>query len=208
MGYWGDVTSISWRETKQSFGWTKKTAATVLLALGGIITAYLKLGWAGMTESAAGYFRIGLAPIFAGLILFAWNFVEAQSLLYAKMVADYRAEVSELQNRLAEFDEPKPNYEAWRHVDQLTVRKAAFLWCDLEPRISMTKNVTAWYEALISAIKKNELDFIPELTGYMDASDEKQMQRRRPDSHTIITRKQLKAFAAKHNYDPIFLRDA
>jgi hypothetical protein len=50
------------RETKESFGWTKKTAAVGLL----------RLGTAAMTETAAGYFWIRFGPVFAD-VLFAWN---------------------------------------------------------------------------------------------------------------------------------------
>jgi hypothetical protein len=53
----------AWRETKESFGWTKKTAAV----------AHLRLGTAAKTETAAGYFWMGFGPIFAGMVLFAWN---------------------------------------------------------------------------------------------------------------------------------------
>jgi hypothetical protein len=35
--------------------------------------ALLRLGTAAMTETSAGYFWIGFGPIFAGMVLFAWN---------------------------------------------------------------------------------------------------------------------------------------
>jgi hypothetical protein len=35
--------------------------------------ALLRLGTAAKTETAAGYFWIGFGPIFAGMVLFAWN---------------------------------------------------------------------------------------------------------------------------------------
>jgi hypothetical protein len=106
--------------------------------------------------------------------------------------------------------EPKaqPNYEAWRHVEQLTLRKAAFLWCDREPGISMTKDVVAWLEALTAAVKKGELNFNAKYSGYRHESEEKKMQKINPVSDTVTTRAYLKVFAAMHGYDPIFLRDA
>jgi hypothetical protein len=193
MGYWGSVFKEAWRETKEPFGWTKKTAAAVLIALGTIIAALLSLGTAAMTETAAGYFWIGFGPIFAGMVLFAWNFAEAQSKLYASQVRENAV----LRVLLAKYDEPEPNYEAWRRVKELTLHKAACLWYDIEPRVSIPPHVSAWLEALESAVKTGDLDFSPD----------SQEQREKACSETKVTRKQLQDFAKKHGYDPVFLRD-
>ncbi|WP_334368833.1 hypothetical protein [Bradyrhizobium sp. AZCC 1578] len=161
-----------------------------------------------MTETATGYVWLGLAPILAGLILFAWNFIEAQAQIYEKLAISHRAEVSELQARLARFDEPTPNYEAWRHVNELKVKQAAFLWCEIEPRISQTPKVTAWANALEAAIKKGELGFVPKLSQYGSEAAQYIEQQKGAWSETIVTRDQLRSFAQAHGYDPIFLREA
>jgi hypothetical protein len=204
VGYWRDVFKEAWQETKESFGWTKKTAAVALIAVGTIIAALLRLGTAGMTETATGYFWIGLGPVFAGLVLFVWNFMEAQSKLYASQVRVNNA----LRSLLTEHDEPKPNYDAWRHVHELKIRKAACLWCDSEPRMTLTPKATAWCDALVAAVKKGELDFVPDYPDRGDRDKQRTNQQNDAWSETIVSRDHLRAFAKAHGYDPIFLRDA
>jgi hypothetical protein len=207
MGYWGDVTNISWRETKESFGWTKKTAATVLLALGAVITASLKLGLAGMTETAVGYFWIGFAPIFAGLVLFAWNFLEAQGRMYENLTRSCAATNAELQEAVSRSKEAPPNYAAWRHVDEMTLHNAACLWCDIEPRMSIPPKVRAWLHALESAVKTGDLGFSPKYSNGSLTGPDYIRQQEEAWPETKATRADLKTFATKHGYDPIFLRD-
>jgi hypothetical protein len=103
---------------------------------------------------------------------------------------------------------PPPDYTAWRHVDRLTLRDAAFLWRDLSPALAMPSNVKAWYAALASAITRGELFFEPHYTGHMNRADERDAQKRNPQLDTIVTRTALQTFAKKYGYDPEFLRDA
>jgi hypothetical protein len=55
-----------------------------------------------------------------------------------------------------------PHYEAWKHVDQFTVREAAFLWTEREPNSGGSyTDVDAWVEAFCSSISNRKIDFIP-----------------------------------------------
>lgn len=103
-------------------------------------------------------------------------------------------------------EEPKPHYEAWRHVHKLTLRQAAFLWCDMEPGASMSDRVRAWFNALRSAIQKGELGF--ELSpGSGSVSERRTYQKDNPNLDTIVTRDQLKAYAREIDEAPLFLQD-
>ncbi|MEA2889174.1 MAG: hypothetical protein QOD11_3534 [Bradyrhizobium sp.] len=130
--------------------------------------------------------------------------MEAQSKLYASQVRLNDA----LRALLAKHEQPTPNYEAWRHVHELNLRQAAFLWCDIEPRMSSPPEVTAWTKALEAAIKKAELSFVPKFSEYGSHGDQYKQQMEGAWHETVVTRDQLRAFAKAHGYDPIFLRDA
>jgi hypothetical protein len=110
-----------------------------------------------MITSAVGYLWIAVPVAFAAIILFVWGFLQTTASLYADLGNTSRTTISELEAALAQYQKPAPDYEAWRHVDRLTLREAAFLWCDLSPGPSMPPNVQAWFNALSSAIQRGEL---------------------------------------------------
>jgi hypothetical protein len=203
-GYWGVVFKRAWTDTKQSFGWNQKTAATTLIAGGGLVAAFFHLGLLAMIASAEGIAWTALPFVLAGLLLFAWNFMAAQSRLYYEAVA----KCNDLEMALSNAKEPPPNYEAWRHRENLTLWQAAFLWSDLEPRLTMSPKARPWLQGLMGAIQKGELQFVPEeQMGPPSLRDTViQLQRKNPGSDTVVTRQQLLAFAKLHGYDPIFLR--
>jgi hypothetical protein len=72
----------------------------------------------------------------------------------------------------------------------------------------MPSKVRDWYEALASAVRKGELDFVPDYSGYRDHDREREHQKSGPHLNTVVTRTALQAFAKRHGYDPEFLRDA
>ncbi len=215
--YWGAVFKKAWTDTLHSLGWNQKTAATVLVAVGAIILAFLRYGLDGLTQTITGYFWFAFGPVFAGLCLFIWNFVTAQASLYEASkvrIEASREKISELEAELARAKivtkkDPLPDYAAWRHVQSITLRKAAFLWCDMEPAsLPMPPKVAAWFNAFVGAVQQGELEFVPQYSSHHDRSREARRQQDTPNSETIVTRDQLKAFARRHGYDPIFLRDA
>jgi hypothetical protein len=203
--YWRRVFKTAWDDTKHSFGWNQKTVAAALIAIAGILVTLFQLGVAAMITSATGLFLTALPFAIAGLVLFAWNFFSTPPRLHANL----GAKISALEAALANFEKPPPDYRAWRHVDQLTLGQAAFLWCDLEPSLSVTPKMRAWLEALKAAVKKGELEFVPEIDPYQPGGEDRQRRHQMENaySNTIVTRSALQQFAKKHGYDPVFLRD-
>jgi hypothetical protein len=209
--YWRSVLAGAWDKTWRPLGWDRKKVGVALVAVGTVVVAGITLGLAAMITTATGYFW-AIAPVaFAAFILFAWGFIETQATLYADLSKTTGAKISELEAALAKTEEPPPpDYSAWRHVDELTLRKAAFLWCDLEPGISVpSPKVRAWLAALRAAVKKGELDFVLKYSYYgPDRSRQRRHQMENPYDDTVVKRSALQQFAKKHGYDPIFLRDA
>lgn len=205
--YWRRVFKTAWDDTRHSFGWNQKTVAVALIAIAGILVTFFQFGFAATITSATGLFLTALPFAIAGLVLFAWNFFSTPP----RLDANLRAKISALEAALANFEKPPPDYRAWRHVDQLTLGKAAFLWCDLEPKNSqlMTPQVRAWLEALKAAVKKGELKFVPKLDPYQPGGQDRQYRHQMENAYfdTVVTRSALQQFAKKHDYDPVFLRD-
>jgi hypothetical protein len=131
--YWRKVLSGAWDRTYNPLGWNAKRVAVVLIAVGTIVAADVHLGLAAMITSAVGYLWIAVPVAFAAIILFVWGFLQTTASLYADLGNTSRTTISELEAALAQYQKPAPDYEAWRHVDRLTLREAAFLWCDLSP---------------------------------------------------------------------------
>ena len=203
--YWRTVFGRAWADTKQSFGWNQKTAATVLGALALVAVAFFHFGFAAMLTSAIGLFWTALPIAIAGFSLFVWNFFSVPAVLHTEL----SEKITALESALADLREPPLEYAAVRRIDRLTLREAAFYWCDLSPGPSMPSNVRDWYSALASAVRKGELTFEPKYHSLGSHNEmERDVQKRNPDLSTIVKRTALQAFAKRHGYDPKFLRDA
>jgi hypothetical protein len=205
--YWRKVFARAWTDTKQSFGWNQKTATTVLVAVAGLVVTLFQLGFAATVASALGLLSAGAALIIAGVLLFVWNFFSAQANLYIELSKSSGEKIAALETEIAELTKPPPDYRAITHIDRLTLRDAAFYWCNLSPGPSMPNNVQVWYKALASAVTKGELNFEPKHSGYGHRETERELQKRKPQVDTMVTRKALQAFAKMYRYDPKFLRD-
>jgi hypothetical protein len=160
-----------------------------------------------MFASAIGYVWIAGPVAFAALVLFVWGFFQTTAALYAELSMTSREKIAALEAALARCQEPPPDYVAWRHVDRLSLKQAAFLWCDLPPKVSMPTNVQAWFNALASAIRRGDLSFEHQPQGYVDADTTRQMEKRNPTLDTIVKRTALQQFAKANRHDPTFLRD-
>jgi hypothetical protein len=155
-----------------------------------VAVAFLHFGFAAMLTSAIGLFWTALPIAIAGLLLFVWNFFSVPAVLHTQLSKKNIA----LETTLAELKEPPPDYAAIRHIDRLTLREAAFYWCDLSSGPSMPNNVRDWYNALASAVTKGELKFEPKYSGYGHPETERDVQKRNPQLDTMVTRKALQAF--------------
>jgi hypothetical protein len=201
--YWRRVFKTAWDDTKHSFGWNQKTVATGLIAIAGVLVAFFHFGVTAAITSATGIFWVALPFAIAGLVLFAWNFFSTP----LRLNANLRAKINELEAAAANFKKPPPDYSACK----LTLRQAAFLWCDLEPISSdwPPPQVLAWLTALKASVKKGELKFVPKIDPYQPGGEARQRihQMENAYSDTIVTRSALRQFAKKNGYDPAFLRD-
>jgi hypothetical protein len=203
--YWRKVFARAWADTKQSFGWNQKTAIIVLTAVVGLAVTYFQSGSIAAIASATGLFWTGLATVAAALVIFLWNFFSIPPTLDTEL----NKKIAGLESKLANLEQPPPNYAAIRNIDRLTLREAAFYWCDLPVgRGWMPSNVLDWYKALVAAVRSGELDFVPDHSGYRDYDREREHRKSRPHLGTVVTRSALQAFAKRHGYDPKFLRDA
>jgi hypothetical protein len=207
-GYWRKVLSGAWDRTYKPLGWNAKKFAVVLIAIGTIVAADVHLGLAATITSAVGYLWIAVPVAFAAIVLFVWGFLQTTASLYADLSNTSRTTISELEAALAHYQKPAPDYDAWRHVDRLTLREAAFLWCDLSPGPSMPPNVQAWFNALGSAIQRGELPFEHQPRAFGHTETERQLEKKGPMLNTVVMRTALQRFARANNHHPIFLRDA
>ena len=206
-GYWRKVLSGAFDKTYRPLDWSAEKAAVVLVAVGTIILAGVHLGPAAMFASAIGYIWIIATIALAALVLFIWECFQTTAELYAELNTTSRTTIAELEAALSGYQKPPPDYEAWRHVDRLTLREAAFLWCDLSPGLSMPPNVHAWFNAFSSAIQRGELPFEHQPRAHVHAETERQLEKRNPTLSTVVMRTALQRFAKANDHYPIFLRN-
>ncbi len=98
----------------------------------------------------------------------------------------------------------RPNYSAWRMVDELNVSDAARLFCDIEPGSRVSQDTIAWANALMAAIQRGELP-VRERPGAKQLTAEQ--ERRNPTWLTRIPREALKSWAHAHGHRPRFLEN-
>lgn len=107
----------------------------------------------------------------------------------------------------------RPNYDAWKHVDKFTVRRAACLLEDLEPTLNLRDpKMEPWIAALCASIRKGEIDFIVNteaLGGYHTPIDGKNIltrqQKENPTDLTEISKAALMDFAKRNDIDLKYL---
>jgi hypothetical protein len=117
------------------------------------------------------------------------------------------AKIYELRAKIEAQKRPPPDYEKWRHVPKMNLRTTAQLWSDEQPNMKLVGEPKESYEMLRGVILKGEL--LLELAGPIDPRMEsaaRAVAAQNPTSETMVTREALKAFAARHKYDPRFLR--
>jgi hypothetical protein len=153
--------------------------------------------WVGLAWQLVGFF--GLAGIAVSVVGTAWALIRGLpgpfilmggfcTLVGAIYLAMAPLAIQSLSRgpskKRADQKERLPNYEAWKHVDILTLAQAARLWCDIDPDLSDTLDTSAWTKALFFAARKGELKVTY-----------------REGTPMTATRDSLKEFAKKNNYD-------
>lgn len=206
--YWRDVLKRAWASTLDSVGWdTKKVLSAIFVALGSIVITGITNGFT--TISTIISLVIGAALL--APLLFIWGVIQAQADMYrdlAKQPSKPAVAAAPETNYLAD---PKPDYEMWRHRENLTLLEAAQLWAGVRPSVAWGTRgrVNDTFAMLCGAIQKGDLKFIPKEPVYNPSAADtvRQMEQKSPTTDTKVTRDGLKAFANKYGYDPEFLRD-
>jgi hypothetical protein len=93
--YWRKVFWQAWADTRQSFGFNQKTVATALVTIVGLVIAYFSTGSA--TNDGLKLLWYASSVLVAGLVLFAWNFVNAQAAIYTTLASTSTEEKSNKQ---------------------------------------------------------------------------------------------------------------
>jgi hypothetical protein len=93
----------------------------------------------------------------------------------------------------------KPNYAAWRSVQEFTLRDAAVLWTNHEPRagLATSPQAGAWLTALKGAVTRMEL---------LPSGSFTQHDIQHPGPETTVSRAALTEFAKSIDQHPYFLR--
>ena len=97
-------------ETKDSFGWKKKTIAAALITVAGLVVALGKSGLTGTIPSPFHLLFAVLAPVAAVIFLFVWNLIEVQAKMYAALYRSASSEIASLRAKLDKFDRSRPDY--------------------------------------------------------------------------------------------------
>jgi hypothetical protein len=103
----------------------------------------------------------------------------------------------------------RPNWDAWKHVEKFTVRKAACLLENMDPTTHLhDPKIDPWIHALCAAIRKGEMKFIlnkEELGGYHVPLDSRNVltkqQMQSPTALTEIPKEALMDFEKRNNID-------
>jgi len=103
-----------------------------------------------------------------------------------------------------------PNYAIWRHRETIYLGDAACLFAELVPDANNKQKpqVREFLGALIDAARNDEIDFIYRSKGSVRTQSIMDHEKAMVDSTTQVERNELKAFAKKRDYDPMFLRDS
>lgn len=131
-------------------------------------------------------------PLFAGMVLFAVNFISEQAKMY-----------KEVAEKLTAFG--APDYSAAKTRKEFRIYEAAYLWCELAPSVGATHVPQArqWIHALLEAAHREEIKIVEKDWYYYPSG------RRRPsiDQSYFVSKESLKAYACRIGSIPKFLQD-
>jgi hypothetical protein len=178
---------------KAAFSWGRFVWFLVgLLGLTGTVTSV-----GGSTWAVISGVPIPIALMVGFCTLVGAVYLAMAPLAYSALTKENKTVSSVKQNK----PEP-PNYDAARLLHNYRLGSASRLWCDIDPNEKPTYNSEAWFEVFRSAIQHGKLQFIPRYTAqsYKEKQD--------PAYDTLVSRDELKRFAASVTQDPRFLRDA
>ena len=214
--YWRTVVKNAWEKTRNPLGLTnEKISGALALAVGTLVVG----GFAALIAliEPAIITIVGVTIVAAGL--FVWGMLQAQAAMYHELdmgatqtLNDLRLEnnqkIQHLEKTIETLRRPAPNYDKWRHLSEMSLRMAAQLWSGEQPSMKLVGEAKETYEMLRAAVQNREIPLV--VQGSIDIrmlDTAQQIQARKANSETLVTRKALKAFAARYGYDPEFLRN-
>jgi hypothetical protein len=178
--YWREVLKRACNNTLHRVGWDP---TKVILAIAFLMGAWV-LGIIVVPATNAGALLIGIAILLP--FIFVWGVVQAQAHMYRDLMIKQSAPtaVAPVQATARPAAPPKPDFDMWRHKDNLTLLEAAQLWAEVTPSLTWGTrgSVKNTYAMLEGAIQKGELAFDPEGSINPSAWDTAvQMERKKPD---------------------------
>jgi hypothetical protein len=215
--YWRTLIKRACQKTRNPLGLTDERLSTALALVVGTLVVGGVAALIKFIEPAI-FTIVGLTIV--GVGLFVWQMLQAQAAMYreldigaTKSLDDLRQETGQqiqaLEKKIETLSRPAPNYDKWRHHSEMTLRMATQLWVGEQPSMRLIGQANETYEMLRAAVKKREVPLV--LEGVVDPrmlDTAQQMDAKKANAGTVVTRKALQAFASRYGYDPEFLRDS
>jgi hypothetical protein len=204
--YWREMFKGAWKNTLRRVGWDP---TKIILSCAALVGSWM-LGVILVPATVTGALLVGIAIL--APIIFVWGMVQAQADIYRDLMTRQStlATVAPVQSPTNHLANPKPDFDMWRHRENLTLLEAAQLWAGVRPNTTWGTrgSVKDTYAMLEGAIQKGDLAFDPEGSTHPPAwNTAVQMEKKNPRPATKLTRTGLKTFALKYGYDPEFLND-
>jgi hypothetical protein len=207
--YWRKVLKRAWSKTIAPLGWTKeKITGIASLVIG---TAVLG-GAAALLQLVTPFISTIVGLLFVGIALFVWAVIETQAAINQELVNErdeHKRKIGDLENKVWNSRPAPPDYDKWKHKNNLSLRTAAQLWEGERPGMKLIGATKETYEMLHGAVQSGalalELDD-PSIDPRMQEAS-RRLKRLNPNAETLVTRQALKAFALANDYDPDFLKD-
>jgi hypothetical protein len=193
--YWRNVLVQTWASTKGAFRLNQKTAVTALLAIFGFLITYAKAGFPDPITQGVIYLWYAVPFGIAGMLLFAWNFVQIQARMYVEVAKELAATKAQIST---------PDLSAWGLKSEFYLYEAACLFAETSPNrlIEPGSTADAWFGILQSELESNKIGRIA-----YDTDDAMNISRGkyRPTERTKIARGELEKVAAERKVTPSFL---
>jgi hypothetical protein len=210
--YFRKVLKGAWKKSVPASWNRHKFAAFAIPLIGALAVGGWNGAWSVLPLTIGGVIGfVCVAPV-----LFVWGLFETQREMYHEADAERVALAAENANQrkketpgepLRPRDDPeKVDFEMYRHLQQMPLRTAAQLWAAQVPGMRMQGQAKQTYAMLCGGIQSGELPFEGGALPGMSGANLK-YYKQQPHPELIVTRDGLKAFAARHNYNPRFLRN-
>ena len=156
--YWRDVLKDAWASTLDLVGWDKKKAlSAAFIPIGTLVIAGISNGFSALSTIIS--LVLGVALLVP--LLFVWGIIQTQAKIYRDLVAQ-RSVTTVVAP--AQPDRSKAaDFEKWRHVEILELRKASATCGKVgDQGIALKGRAAETYAMLCAAIKNGNETSFPE----------------------------------------------